>query len=48
MASFNNKAEISALEVSILFCFSQIVQFSDKVSLLKAFTILYQKVLIKL
>jgi len=27
MASFNNKAEMSALEVSILFCFSQIVQF---------------------
>ena len=48
MASFNNKAEMSALEVSILFCFSQIVQFSDKVSLLKAFTILYQEVLIKL
>ncbi len=37
MASFNNKAEMSALEVSILFCFSQIVQFSDKVSLLKRF-----------
>ncbi len=35
--AFNNKAEMSALEVSILFCFSQIVQFSDKVNLLKAF-----------
>ena len=37
MASFNNKAEMSALEVSILFCFSQSVQFSDKVSFAKSF-----------